>query len=816
MFKLGYRLLISRKSWFILLVTTIAIVLASIIAVSTASESIKIGLKEQAYSDYGEHTLVLLDSIESKETLNANGDIKKIGGIGIMGNIELRDEFIATVGTLDKQALEMGRIELLNGSFPNRENEVAIESSYLSLVDKNWKIGEKKILKINNKELELILSGIVKDYSAKWTVSNNVQKGVNDFPNIILSNKNKLEIESQNFLVRLNGNNGNIDSMQEKSSDFLVDHTGFINERLFYNGLTNYQEIAIISFVFQIIILLGSFVSMYCLFYFFNINQQRKLAVLKTVGSTNLNLLKLNLYQIFILLLIGLFLSLPLLYFLYVWIINNTFNISNLNLSNILYIIVIVVICIVGVFYITLHSSYLSINFIKDSSINTLLKEPHSNNIKTNKIPIKVNDFTMRKVLNQLQTKPKHSLLVILTLTLSILIINFSFFVEKESAGIWNTKIDYYLNSQEIYSYDVVNNLTVLHQEGLTFSPEVVYQLEEDPSIKYLEKTPFMVDVHPLLKKDLLNNAIKNWLIENNFSDVTYYDDYIIPNVRYVLVDESEFSKLYPNLVYEDLLGKVILYNPAYTQELDLNELNGEELTFIQKKKEDSSYKTKNWDFEILNMYNGPFTLEISESIDIQYTDFVVVMAEETAIDEGLFSGYNEISIYLEDQIGRKDIEQLESELSEIIALTPGSLYQKISTLIEDDKRISLFVGYLGKLAYLISVILSIVSTTVIIFSKYRMTKKEWGIYLTLGMKKKEIYYLLLLEMLFYIIIATILSLIVFSLTQLLDNLYPYFFYLQYFCLSVLFILFLIMIGWYVIVIIIKHQSIYSLIREEE
>ncbi|WP_026907596.1 FtsX-like permease family protein [Paucisalibacillus globulus] len=816
MFKLGYRLLVSRKGWFFLLITAIAIIISSIIAVSTATETIKIGLKEQAYSDYGEHTLVLLDTSKSKDTLYSSKDIQQIGEIKILGNLILQDQYIATVGTLDKLALEMGRIELLSGSFPERENEVVIESSYLSLIDKNWKIGEKKILNINNKSLELTLSGIAKDYSAKWTVSNNVQKGINDFPNIILSNKNKLEIESQNLLVQLKGNSGNIDSIQEKASGLLAEHTGFFNDRLFYNGLANYQDITTLSFVFQIIILLASFLCMYCLFYFFNFNQLRKLAVLKAVGSTNLNLIKLAFSQVFILLLISFLLSLPLLYILRKWIINNTFNISYLGPSNILNITVLVVLCIIVIFCITLYSSYLSINRIQNSSINGLLKESHSNNIKTKKPPIEFKDFTLSKVLNQLLINPKHSLLVIFTLTLSILIINFSFFIEKESAGFWDTKVDYYLNSQEIYSYDVVNNLTVLDQEGLTFSKEKVNQLEENPSIKYIEKSPFMVDIHPLIKNNLLTPAIKSWLNGNNYSDITYYDDYIIPNVKYVLVDEYEFSKLYPNLVFEDLLGKVILHSPNNTQNTEFKKLNREPINFVQKKKESSSYKTKNWDFEILNTSNEPFNFMLNDSINTQYSDFVIVMAEETAIKEGLFSGYNELSIYLEERIERIDIEQLESELSELIALTPGSIYQKISTLVKDDKRISLFVGYLGKLTFLISVILSIITTTIIVFSKYRILKREWGIYLTLGMKKKEIYYLLLLEMLFYLIVATILSLIVFSLSQLLENLYPYFFYLRYFCFSVLFILLLITIGWYVIVIVIKHQSIRSLIREEE
>src|SRR5690606_40379931 len=62
----------------------------------------------------------------------------------------------------------------------------------------------------------------------------------------------------------------------------------------------------------------------------------------------------------------------------------------------------------------------------------------------------------------------KQSILIVSMLTLAILIITFSVFIEKESAGIWDSKVDYYLNSQEIYGFDTRENLDVLLKEGLT------------------------------------------------------------------------------------------------------------------------------------------------------------------------------------------------------------------------------------------------------------------------------------------------------------------------------------------------------------
>ncbi|MFB1050913.1 FtsX-like permease family protein [Paraliobacillus sp. JSM ZJ581] len=816
MFKLGYRTLVSRKKWFFLIVITLSMIVASIISISTASESIKMGMKEQAYLDYGKHTLVLLDTSETKETLYKNKEVEHIGGIDLLGNFELNNGYKATVGTIDKQARELGKITLLEGSFPKKKNEVAIESSYLSLIDNNWMIGEKKIVKIDNTEIELELSGIINDYSAKWAVPHDVQKGINDFPNIVLSKDNELETKYRNFLVQLNGPYGKIDKMHKKASTFLEGQVGFFNERLFYNGLANYRHITMLSFIFQLITLIASFLCMFCLLYFFNITQQKKLSIFKAVGSTNLKLLKLILVQILILLLTGFLLSLPLQYFLHIWIIQNTFNISNLDFSNVITITMIVAIWIIVLFCITFFSSYLSLNRIKNRSINELLKGLYPNKSQNKKISLIANNFMVNKVINQLLTNPKHSILVIFTLTLSILILTFSIFVEKESTGIWDAKVDYYLNSQEIYGFDVVDNLTVLLQEGLTFPPNKVKQIEEMAGIDFVEKTPFMVDIHPFLNENLVTTSIRNWFNQNktNPNAGTYKQDYIIPNVKYILVDKEQFIKLYPNLTYENLLEKVILYNPAYTKSADAKKLNGQTITLVQKKQ--GNHKSTEWNFEILEMINSPFNFTISDSLHFQYSEFIIVMAKETAIEQGLLTGYNELSIYLKERINREEIKAIESELNKLTALTPGSLYQNISTFIEDDKRISVFVGYLGKLTYGLSVVLSILCTTVIVFSKYRLMKKEWGIYLSLGMRKKEVNKLLYLEMIIYLFIATVLSLMIFTLTQLLDNLYPYFFYIQYFYLSILIILFLITIGWFVIVNLIKKQSIYSLIREED
>jgi putative ABC transport system permease protein len=57
----------------------LSVILSIIISVFTASESIKAGIKEQGYQDYGEHTLTLLDINTKQDFTLKNIKTEKVG-----------------------------------------------------------------------------------------------------------------------------------------------------------------------------------------------------------------------------------------------------------------------------------------------------------------------------------------------------------------------------------------------------------------------------------------------------------------------------------------------------------------------------------------------------------------------------------------------------------------------------------------------------------------------------------------------------------------------------------------------------------------
>ena len=109
MFKLGFKLLTSRKKWFLIMTISFSLILSLITSIFTASESIKMGLIKHAYNDYGEHTLVILNSNKTKEELYEK-DVEKVGTIQLVGTIDLKNNKAATVGIVDSEAIELGTL----------------------------------------------------------------------------------------------------------------------------------------------------------------------------------------------------------------------------------------------------------------------------------------------------------------------------------------------------------------------------------------------------------------------------------------------------------------------------------------------------------------------------------------------------------------------------------------------------------------------------------------------------------------------------------------------------------------------------------
>lgn len=199
--------------------------------------------------------------------------------------------------------------------------------------------------------------------------------------------------------------------------------------------------------------------------------------------------------------------------------------------------------------------------------------------------------------------------------------------------------------------------------------------MENIDGIKYVEKEPFMVDVHPTINPDLVTQNLQGWINKYDLSDSTYNGNILIPNVKYILLDKQEFKSAYKDSNYKEFKGKAIIHNPISLIENDEKDsnLSGEEINLIRRFQEDGNLETKEWRVDIFESFNHPFYLKVDASLTIAEADyFIIVLDEETAIDNNLFPGYKDLTIYLEDNLSLEKIEEIESTLYRMTVTIPS------------------------------------------------------------------------------------------------------------------------------------------------
>lgn len=799
MFEISKRMILSRKKWLFTIVVSLSIMLSGLFATLFASEAIKANLRETAYEKYGEHTGVLFNTSVKGKQLSQKVD--RYGSFSVTDKIQLESGKIITTGWFDREAQLLGRLKIVEGKFPIAKNEVVIEDAYKKLIEKEsnkkWKIGEERILNFAKGSRKVVLSGVLKNYSSNWSVPLQLKKGENDFPNILGTPVN---LNKKSYLFKFDGSiNTSLENSNELTEKYGVD--SFLNSRLFFVGLAEYDTISQLTFAFQVIIALLSFISIFTLMTFYNIKSRKKIAVFKSVGATNkqINFI-LNLKNM-MLLCGGILLAIPCsILFAYIIIVNTYSDGTLLNLNWI---------TILGTLFlltlITFLSLILSVNLeiktIRSYSINAVLK---GSNKKTKKI--KANTFWLKQLFVQIMNYKKVTLLTTATLTFTVLTILMSIFLQYESKGIWNTDTDYYIASQESYAFDTISNLTVLKEKGITFSEKDVDSLERFSSVKSLSKTPFMPDVHMIVDSEKTIDPIEKWIDFEKAQDQNYEGSTIVPNVEYQVLNEKDFDKKFLNDSFSKFKGQIIIALPTVKKEE--TEFSQKDINFVKMYSVGTSTKVKKWSYPLYKVI--PTNSEESDNV-------FVYLDEETAKKTGIFEGYRELSLALKEDTTTIEKNKIEKVMKNLVSMTPGSLYQDINYTKNNEAKISDYVGFLGKFSFFIAVTLGMISLLTLIFGKYNSQKLYWGTYMAIGMTRKKVTRFLALELTSYFVVASLSSGLLFMLfATVMDRKYTLFFYFIVYIQVIFFMLLLLFIGIYLLKKLTEKYTIYSLLREEE
>lgn len=120
-------------------------------------------------------TAVYYGTEKDKEILEDNPLSKQVGTLLSYGNIGGS----ATIGTSDNTLIETGNLELLEGHFPEKAGEIAMEASLLSALGYDYELNQQIVINFQKDmetwvEAEFILCGVLKQYSHLWNCEENI------------------------------------------------------------------------------------------------------------------------------------------------------------------------------------------------------------------------------------------------------------------------------------------------------------------------------------------------------------------------------------------------------------------------------------------------------------------------------------------------------------------------------------------------------------------------------------------------------------------------------------------------------------------
>lgn len=225
-----------RKSSFALLsVCTLSFffVLSILILQSSLTETEQCQ-RERSYGAW--EAALFTDDVQTEKAILQQPMVVQSGTIEVRATYPIGSlEGNGTIGTINQQAIDIGKLELTEGHFPKEKNEIAIEMSTLTKMGYDYTLGQK--IKVcleyqdpiskeqKSEQREFILSGILKDYSMYW------MEGKYEWPTAFAREEDLPKEQKEQILL--------VD-ISEKYYEAITDLEAFCKNGVIYNGNTYY------------------------------------------------------------------------------------------------------------------------------------------------------------------------------------------------------------------------------------------------------------------------------------------------------------------------------------------------------------------------------------------------------------------------------------------------------------------------------------------------------------------------------------------------------------------------------------------------
>lgn len=649
------------------------------------------------------------------DIIKNNASIDQYGIYKAIGTSQYEDSNLGLIYA-DNIIKNMANIKFEDGTMPEKENEIAIESGYLNLLNNGAKIGDKIKLSYESlstgeiKEKEFILSGILqtsdiskaqKSYSAiiskSYFVSEEVDENTkyNVYINIVKPKKLTAD-EVKESILSIAKNMGIEEYDVRINTDYI-------------NASNPDPQVIAGGIIVALIIILSSMLVIYSIFYVSVINKVHEYGKLRAVGATKRQIRKIILREGFILSCISIPLGIAIGYLIGQVVILKALKMDRYGVGgmNIFIAIGVAVITVISVLLSLLKPMKMACNI---SPVEAMRYDGNDSKQKKRKGYEEIN---LKKItFANLSRNKKRTVITLLSLSLSgILFIvastimncmNPENMVKDHSLG----DITVYLDNYD-WNEDGSNNLYDI-QANNPLGKEMCERLENIPGVKKInmEKSAWA--------------SIDIGAGEKNLEDIQGFDKEFYDELSEHLV-EGEINK-------EALeSGEGLVYtHPSYAKEIGIKVGSTQVITIYDGK---DSYKKE---FTVLALVDiGGASIRIPESV------MDSLIKTDTTIRVGL-------------EVKKDMLKSVEEEIKNI---TDNDEYLSYGTLEDSIETYKKSMAITSVLIYSLVIIIGVIGLMNLIntmITSIITRKRELGILQAIGLSDKQLVKMLQIEGLFY------------------------------------------------------------------
>lgn len=649
------------------------------------------------------------------DIIKNNASIDQYGIYKAIGTSQYEDSNLGLIYA-DNTIKNMANIKFEDGTMPEKENEIAIESGYLNLLNNGAKIGDKIKLSYESlstgeiKEKEFILSGILqtsdiskaqKSYSAiiskSYFVSEEVDENTkyNVYINIVKPKKLTAD-EVKESILSIAKNMGIEEYDVRINTDYI-------------NASNPDPQVIAGGIVVALIIILSSMLVIYSIFYVSVINKVHEYGKLRAVGATKRQIRKIILREGFILSCISIPLGIDIGYLIGQVVILKALKMDRYGVGgmNIFIAIGVAVITVISVLLSLLKPMKMACNI---SPVEAMRYDGNDSKQKKRKGYEEIN---LKKItFANLSRNKKRTVITLLSLSLSGIL----FIVASTIMNCMNPEnmakdhslgdITVYLDNYD-WNEDGSNNLYDI-QANNPLGKEMCERLENIPGVKKInmEKSAWA--------------SIDIGAGEKNLEDIQGFDKEFYDELSEHLV-EGEINK-------EALeSGEGLVYtHPSYAKEIGIKVGSTQVITIYDGK---DSYKKE---FTVLALVDiGGASIRIPESV------MDSLIKTDTTIRVGL-------------EIKKDMLKSVEEEIKNI---TDNDEYLSYGTLEDSIETYKKSMAITSVLIYSLVIIIGVIGLMNLIntmITSIITRKRELGILQAIGLSDKQLVKMLQIEGLFY------------------------------------------------------------------